>query len=229
MCSHYQAVTALERFERHFKSALQSGLTSSDMWPQSTAAVVRKLAANVQQREASNPAACESILARWGLIASNTRTLNTRLSTFNARSETVATSPTFGHAWANGQRCIVPSEAIYEPDWQTGRHVPTQLQRADGKPMGIAGLWDSWVAPSGETTLSFTMLTINADTHPLMRQFHKPLDEKRMVVILQESDYAKWLDGSQQQISSLLQPYPADALVARREPTLAIQNNPQLF
>jgi hypothetical protein len=25
------------------------------------------------------------------------------------------------------------------------------------------------------------MLTINADEHPLMRHFHKPADEKRMV------------------------------------------------
>lgn len=33
------------------------------------------------------------------------------------------------------------------------------------------------------------MLTINADDHSFMRQFHKPEDEKRMVVILPESHY----------------------------------------
>jgi hypothetical protein len=32
------------------------------------------------------------------------------------------------------------------------------------------------------------MLTINADDHPFMRQYHKPEDEKRMVVILNEND-----------------------------------------
>jgi hypothetical protein len=32
------------------------------------------------------------------------------------------------------------------------------------------------------------MLTINADDHPFMRHYHKPEDEKRMVVILNEND-----------------------------------------
>jgi hypothetical protein len=37
------------------------------------------------------------------------------------------------------------------------------------------------------------MLTINADDHALMRNFHKPDDEKLMVVILEEEDYDAWL------------------------------------
>lgn len=128
-------------------------------------------------------------MARWGLIAASAKTLNTQPSTFNARSESVATSPTFCGAWAKGQRCIVPAEAVCEPDWRSGRHVPTRLQRADGTPMGIAGLWDSWVSPGGDVVQSFTMLTINAAAHPLMMNLHKPQDEKRMVVILLESAY----------------------------------------
>ncbi len=35
---------------------------------------------------------------------------------------------------------------------------------------------------------SYTMLTINAEHHPLLRLMHKPADEKRMVVILAEDD-----------------------------------------
>jgi len=49
--------------------------------------------------------------------------------------------------------------------WRTGKHVPTRIGRADGQPMGIAGLWDRWVdSVSGEIVWSFTMLTINAET-----------------------------------------------------------------
>jgi putative SOS response-associated peptidase YedK len=41
-----------------------------------------------------------------------------------------------------------------------------------------------------------SMLTVNADDHPLMRNFHRPEDEKRMVVILEEADFDVWLaDG----------------------------------
>jgi putative SOS response-associated peptidase YedK len=222
MCSHYQAVTALERFERHFHTQPPAGSTRGDMWPTYPAAVVL---ASLGHRHA--------VFARWGLLANSARTLNPKLSTFNARSESVATSPTFSGAWAKGQRCIVPAEAIYEPDWRSGRHVPTRLQRVDGRPMGIAGLWDSWVAPTGGVTLSFTMLTINADAHPLMQHMHKPQDEKRMVVVLQESDYDAWLNPQPGTtvavVAHLLHPYPADSLVATSEPSQAVIDNPALF
>ena len=226
MCSHYQAVTALARFERHFRAAYptgnQPGSTPADMWPTYPAAVVL---GGLSERQ--------SVIARWGLIAASTRAFNPKLSTFNARSESVATSPTSSGAWAKGQRCIVPAESIYEPDWRSGRHVPTRLQRADGQPMGIAGLWDCWTAPTGEVTMSFTMLTINAAAHPLMQHMHKPQDEKRMVVVLQESDYDEWLNSrpcaTLTGAAHLLQPYAAEKLVAISEPSQATLDNPALF
>jgi putative SOS response-associated peptidase YedK len=37
-------------------------------------------------------------------------------------------------------------------------------------PFGIASIWDTWTDPaSGELVTSFSMLTVNADEHPLMR------------------------------------------------------------
>ncbi|SET64979.1 hypothetical protein SAMN03159512_02999 [Pseudomonas sp. NFR09] len=51
--------------------------------------------------------------------------------------------------------------------------------------MGIAGLWEQWRVLSARDLLHrFTMLTINAEDHPFMANFHKPQDEKRIVVIL---------------------------------------------
>ena len=37
------------------------------------------------------------------------------------------------------------------------------------------------------------MLTVNADEHPVMRQFHKAGDEKRTPVIIQPENYNRWL------------------------------------
>ena len=45
---------------------------------------------------------------------------------------------------------------------------------------------------------SFTLLTINADGHDLMCQFHKPVDEKRMVVILPTECHDHWLKSKPQ-------------------------------
>jgi hypothetical protein len=37
------------------------------------------------------------------------------------------------------------------------------------------------------------MLTVNADQHPVMQQFHKPGDEKRTPVIIQPEFFSDWL------------------------------------
>ncbi|MER2512539.1 MAG: SOS response-associated peptidase family protein [Nitrosomonas ureae] len=105
-------------------------------------------------------------------------------------------------------------KVIYEPDWRSGKAVSTRISRADGAPMGIAGIWGAWRSPTGETVHSFTMLTINADDHPVMRQFHKPDDEKRMVVILNDQDYDAWLTASVNESRHFLKQYPAENLLA---------------
>ncbi len=63
------------------------------------------------------------------------------------------------------------------------RQYRLEIARKDGESMGIAGLWSTWGQGSQKID-SFTMLTINADDHSFMNQFHKAGEEKRMVVIL---------------------------------------------
>ena len=40
--------------------------------------------------------------------------------TYNARTETVDQLITSRAAWAKGQRCVIPAEAIFEPCFKTG-------------------------------------------------------------------------------------------------------------
>jgi putative SOS response-associated peptidase YedK len=135
-------------------------------------------------------------------------------NTYNARSETVAQKPSFRDVWKAGQKCIIPADAIFEPDWRSGKAAPAKISRADGKPLGIAGLWSVWKSPKGDLIYSYTMLTINADSHPLMNKFHKPADEKRMVVILHDDQYTQWLNAPTQEYGNFLKEYPAELLIA---------------
>ena len=80
--------------------------------------------------------------------------------------------------------------------------------------MGLAGLWSTWRSPQGELLHSYTMLTINAADHALMRLMHKPADEKRMVVIVPEDSYRAWLSADVSQSGHFLRHYPADLLQA---------------
>ena len=67
--------------------------------------------------------------------------------------------------------------------------------KANGEPMGIAGIYRKYSNPdsNGKEMFAFSMLTVPADDHPFMKRFHAPGDEKRMVVILEPADFEGWL------------------------------------
>ena len=58
---------------------------------------------------------------------------------------------------------------------------------------------------------------LNADEHALMGNFHKPSDEKRMVVMLHEATYNDWLTTPATQSVDFMRAYSADQLVAAGE------------
>ena len=134
-------------------------------------------------------------LARFGLIPAWAKDEKIGRHTYNARSETVTSKPSFRSAWAKGQFALVLVDAFFEPNYENGRAVRWRIEAADRAPFAIAALWDRWVNPKGEPVVSFTMLTINADTHPVMRQFHKPADEKRTPVVISKVNYDAWLSS----------------------------------
>lgn len=222
MCSHYQAAKAVALLEKRFPGvAWPTGdIGKTDMWPKYAGLFIRR----PPEHDAGDEAVPEreALTGRWGLLSALTKAEGAdkalKLSTFNARSETAAKSFTFGNAWRKAQHCIIPAEAFFEPDWRSGKAVPTRFTAADGEPIGIAGLWDRWRSQTGEIVESFTMLTINADKHELLRDYHRPTDEKRMIVVLPAGAYDAWLTAPANDTMDFMQPYPADRLVATPVP-----------
>ncbi len=203
MCARYEPVLDGERFRQAFHAQLPLLAQDPDVRPGGTSAFVRLRAG---QREALG--------GTFGLMPHWAKPDLFRY-TYNARSETVATKPSFRSAWRHAQHCIVPVEAIWEPDWRSGHHIAARITRADGKPMGIAGLWEErTIEASGEISFSFTLLTINADEHALMKLMHRPEKEKRMVVILPEDRYDAWLQAPAGSSEEFLLQYPAERMIA---------------
>ena len=97
---------------------------------------------------------------------------------------------------------------------------------SDGQPVGIAGLWDVWTEPGKPPLLSFTMLTMNATEHALLKNYHRAEDEKRIIVILPESQYADWLNAPAADNMDFIKHYPADKLVATPVPPKARSTRP---
>ena len=209
MCSHYQALKEQERLRTHFGVAPPAEPGKADVWPGYLGAFIRRHP-HAGVGDAAVPSA-EALNGLFGMVPHWAADTKITRHTYNARSETVAEKPSFRDAFQRQQRCIVPMDAFYEPDWRSGKAVATRIASATGEPLGIAGLWSCWKSPIGQWVHSYTLLTINADAHPLMNQFHKPTDEKRMLVILPPQRYQDWLQPNAH-TQDFLQAYPAEQL-----------------
>lgn len=139
------------------------------------------------------------VLARFGLIPSWAKDESLARHTLNARSESVAEKPSFRGPWRSGQRCVVPISTFFEPCWESGRAVRWGIGAVPPEEeLLAAGLWERWQPPAhpDQAILSFTILTLNADHHPLMQRMHRPEDEKRMPVLLRPDQVEAWLHVS---------------------------------
>ena len=128
--------------------------------------------------------------------------------TYNARSETVMDKPSFKRAWYNNQFALIPVQTIFEPKYIEGKAHRYGIERVDGQPFTVAALYE--IVKIGEQIIrSMTMLTINADDHPFMSQFHKPKDEKRSIVVIEPQQRMDWLNMTHESAYKLLLPMGA--------------------
>ena len=222
MCNRYVAPSAadLERFW-HFKS---TGFEwPKEIFPRVPGPFVRARLADSENAENAVP---ELVVGRWGLIPWFAKTPDVRYSTNNARSEELAQKASYKQPWARAQRCIIPAVTFDEPCWETGKNVWWRFSRPDGELWSLAGIWASWTdKETGEIHESYSMLTVNADDHPLMRRMHKPdpklgpdEQDKRSVIPIEQENLRAWLTGSREGAQALLVLAPAEAFAAHPMP-----------
>ena len=85
--------------------------------------------------------ACFGLVPHWAQP-------NLARMTYNARSETVATKPSFRSAWRNAQLAAIPAQCFYEPNYESGKAVRHAIKRKDGQPSGLLDCGsDAWMTP----------------------------------------------------------------------------------
>jgi len=237
MSTHYESLQQSAAYLEGFGLEATQALGAKDIWPRKPGFFIRHepgapapgLVADLAQSlpqdgEALAPqpelalpqrSLCVGqfgLVPAWVKSASDAKLRSTKL--VNARHETVTTSNNFRDAWLSGQRCIVPMMAFFEDDHRPGKPLPTRISRIDGKPMGAAGLWSRWVGDGGVEIISFTLLTVNANSHALMHRYQNPGAEKRMPVILSEGAYDAWLSARPEKAKEFMRPFAAERLRA---------------
>jgi putative SOS response-associated peptidase YedK len=216
MCANYTPVGP-ERLRRFFGVGVSRDHWVAEAYPGHVAPIVCAGGGDPEPRVGR--------LAVFGLIPPWSRDGRDARRCYNARTETVAEKPSFRHAWRARQWCVVPAEAIFEPRHEDGRAVRWRIVSADRSPLAIAGMWEAWRSPGGQMVGSFTMLTINADGHPMMGAFHAPGEEKRSVVLLAADEVDAWLGADPGQARALLRAFEGSRV--RTEPAPRPPTGPQ--
>jgi putative SOS response-associated peptidase YedK len=213
MCNRYVSPEAAEIERFWYIGRHNQPRWAEEIFPRAPGPFVR-LAANTLERQL--------VVGQWGLIPWFAKTPKLTYSTNNARFEEVAGKASYKQSWLQGKRCIIPAWSFDEPCWETGRNIWWRFRRKDGTPWGLAGLWSDWTdKETGEVIQSYTMLTINADQHPLMSRMHRPdpklppdQQDKRSVIPIELADVDTWLRGSIAEATELARVPPVEAFDA---------------
>ncbi|MGJ7611182.1 MULTISPECIES: SOS response-associated peptidase [unclassified Variovorax] len=224
MCNRYISpeTAEAERFwridERRSRRPLLGPLT---VFPRSQAPFIRRAKDETGYER-------ELVVGQWGLIPWFAKKPELTYSTNNARGEEVEAKASYKDPWKRGQRCIIPAASFDEPNWESGKNQWWAFRRPDGDPWGLAGLWNTWTdKETGEVHESYTMLTLNANAHPLMNRMHKPevdkvtkkplpfeQQDKRSVIVIEAEDVDLWLAGTTAEAKQLLKLAPVEAFSA---------------
>ncbi len=135
-------------------------------------------------------------LFRWGLIPSWAKDPSIGNKMINARAETIAEKPSFRTALRK-RRCLVVADGWYEWQQTPDGKQPWHFRRKDGKPFGLAGLWEVWKSENGEMVHSCTIVTTspNAIAAPI---------HDRMPVVLPPKAFDLWLGEVDVELGELL-------------------------
>lgn len=138
---------------------------------------------------------------RWGLVPHWATDLKAGSRMFNARAETITTSPAFRAAFKR-RRCLVPVDSFYEWKREGKLRQPYNVAREDGRPLALAGLWAGWRDPASDPDSPLVQRTFTIVTtapNEAMSGLHD-----RMPVIVPEGAWDRWLDPAAAEPGELL-------------------------
>jgi putative SOS response-associated peptidase YedK len=122
--------------------------------------------------------------AKFGMIPYWEKQPTSSFSTINARAETIFQKPLFRKSILFN-RCLVPTTGFIEWHRFQGEKQPYVIERSDGEPFALAGIWSEW--GEEEKIVSFSILTVASGS--FMSSLHN-----REPLVLSKEDEDKWLD-----------------------------------
>ena len=134
--------------------------------------------------------------AMFGMVPKWAKDTSIAKQTYNARSQTVMDKQSFKRTWYNNQFALIPVQTIFEPKYIDGKAHRYDIRRKDDDLF------------TGDAFIR--SMTINADQHLFISQFHKPEDEKRSIVVIEPEHLKDWLNMTHESAYKLLLPMGGD-------------------
>lgn len=196
MCGRFVRYRSVDQLKRHFRidlASCQAEEANYNIAPgQHVLAIIRDGGTNVLDN------------FHWGLVPFWAKDTSIGFKMINARSETVATKPSFREAFKK-RRCLILADGFYEWKAHKGQKQPVFITLPDEAPFAFAGLWETWQsrAKDGENPdpvpyRSCTIITREASD--CIKGIHD-----RMPVILRQDAYDEWLDPDSRDVWELQQ------------------------
>lgn len=108
---------------------------------------------------------------------------------------------------------------FYEPCYESGKPERYRVTLTDTPNFCAGGLWSWWVdRETGEGLVSFSLLTMNCDDHPVLNRLHKPDDEKRTLYLVPPGEYDAWLNATPDEARAMLTLSDPDRVVIAPAP-----------
>ncbi|MGL4759657.1 MAG: SOS response-associated peptidase [Patescibacteria group bacterium] len=125
-------------------------------------------------------------LAKWGLVPSFSKALETGYNMVNTRIESIIEKPYFKRL-SHRKRCIIPINGYYEWQGEKGNKTPFAIYNSSTSNMYLAGLYDVWQSADGDEVISFSIITKPADAD--LDSIHE-----RMPLVMDLNMAKKWID-----------------------------------
>ncbi len=134
------------------------------------------------------------------------------MNTLNARDDKIFSRKSVYYPSAIEKRCLIPLDGFFDHHKKNGVAFPFFIRMKDRSPFMVAGLWQELEKEDiGRRTV--TLVTTRANKE--MAWIHNEpaySPESRMIYIVPETNYEKWLFADPEEAKSLITPLPDDML-----------------
>ena len=179
MCGRFVGFRKLEELKQHFpidQSNCEATANYNVAPNQEILAIARLDGANVLDKY------------HWGLVPFWAKDTAIGYKMINARSETVASKPSFREAFKK-RRCLILADGFYEWKGKKGQKQPVFITTPDGSPFAFAGLWEIWHDKLNQDAAYRSCTIITREAVGTVKKLHH-----RMPVIIHPDAYIPWLD-----------------------------------